>query len=266
MGNRRRVLQRRRQGGELTLKTSVSHVRAAADNGRVVQYFYNDVFRYSPEKVSLLVRYLQWERGIYVDFQGRMAEVRLTDMPWTQIRSCGSRYFRRGRKAVSVRYDFPNPLRKSEEITLVLLRRIARTGGEFSSLYQNSFHHYRDFWCFDVSTQSWDRIDTKIRPTARSGHRYVTCSGQDALFPDRRVVGWPFGNTISPFSVVSTTQDIPVRSLTSVDCLLPDIWAANYLNDLWLFDMQEYKWKQIVMKDNERKPSWVFNVHQRSFV
>ena len=55
-------------------------------------------------------------------------------------------------------------------------------------------------------------------------------------------------------------RDTPVRSLTLVDCLLPDVWAANYLNDLWLFDMQEYKWKQIVMKDNERKPSWVFDL------
>lgn len=45
------------------------------------------------------------------------------------------------------------------------------TGGEFSSLYQNSFHHYRDFWCFDIATHSWDRIDTKVRPAARSGHR-----------------------------------------------------------------------------------------------
>ena len=33
------------------------------------------------------------------------------------------------------------------------------------------------------------------------------------------------------------------------------IRAANYLNDLWMFNMQEYNWRQIVMKDNERKPS-----------
>ena len=45
------------------------------------------------------------------------------------------------------------------------------SGGEFSSLHQNSFHHYRDFWCFDIATHSWDRIDTKVRPSARSGHR-----------------------------------------------------------------------------------------------
>jgi hypothetical protein len=55
-------------------------------------------------------------------------------------------------------------------------------------------------------------------------------------------------------------QDTPVRSPILGWPSLPDIWAANYLNDLWLFDMQEYKWKQIVMKDNERKPSWVFNL------
>ena len=52
-----------------------------------------------------------------------------------------------------------------------------------------------------------------------------------------------------------TSQPFPL-----VDCRLPDVLAANYLNDLWLFDMQEYKWRQIVMKDNERKPSWVFNI------
>ena len=46
-------------------------------------------------------------------------------------------------------------------------------GGEFSSLYQNTFHHYRDFWCFDITTRSWDRIETKIRPSARSGHRFA---------------------------------------------------------------------------------------------
>ena len=33
---------------------------------------------------------------------------------------------------------------------------------------------------------------------------------------------------------------------------------ANYLNDLWLFDTQEYKWRQIEFKDNDRKPSYAF--------
>lgn len=58
-------------------------------------------------------------------------------------------------------------------------RLLMNVGGEFSSLHQNTFHHYRDFWCFDISTHSWDRIDTKIRPSARSGHRY---SGPDLSY------------------------------------------------------------------------------------
>ena len=44
-------------------------------------------------------------------------------------------------------------------------------GGEFSSLHQNNFHHYRDFWSFDVTTHMWERIETKVKPGARSGHR-----------------------------------------------------------------------------------------------
>lgn len=50
-------------------------------------------------------------------------------------------------------------------------------------------------------------------------------------------------------------QDTPVRFPVSIVYLWSDIWVANYLNDLWLFDIQEYKWKEVVMKDNERKPS-----------
>ncbi len=36
---------------------------------------------------------------------------------------------------------------------------------------------------------------------------------------------------------------------------------ANYLNDLWYFDTQEYRWKQVEFKDTERKPSCVRNLN-----
>lgn len=32
---------------------------------------------------------------------------------------------------------------------------------------------------------------------------------------------------------------------------------AQYLNDTWVFDTQEYKWRQIEFKDMDRKPSCV---------
>ncbi|EJF56876.1 galactose oxidase [Dichomitus squalens LYAD-421 SS1] len=94
-------------------------------------------------------------------------------------------------------------------------------GGEFSSLYQNSFHHYRDFWCFDISTHSWERIETKVRPTARSGHRMAMWKHYIVLF----------GGFYDPGI------------------------KTNYLNDLWIFDTQEYKWRQIEFRDTDRKPS-----------
>ena len=36
--------------------------------------------------------------------------------------------------------------------------------------------------------------------------------------------------------------------------------TANYLNDLWYFDTQEYHWYQVEMKENERKPSYVLYI------
>ncbi|KAF9644018.1 galactose oxidase [Thelephora ganbajun] len=146
-----------------------------SDDGKA--YFYNDVFRYSPEKD-------EW------------------------------------RKFVSP--TCPGP-RSAHAVVATSAGggKLFLFGGEFSSLYQNSFHHYRDFWYFDISTQSWDRIDTKTRPTARSGHRMAIWKHYIVLF----------GGFYDPG------------------------YTTNYLNDLWLFDIQEYEWKQIVMKDNERKPS-----------
>ncbi|KAI0338075.1 galactose oxidase, partial [Trametopsis cervina] len=94
-------------------------------------------------------------------------------------------------------------------------------GGEFSSLHQTTFHHYRDFWCFDISTHSWDRIETKIKPTARSGHRMAMWKHYVVLF----------GGFYDPGL------------------------KTNYLNDTWIFDTHQYKWIQIMFRENEPTPS-----------
>ncbi|KAF5335725.1 hypothetical protein D9611_009622 [Ephemerocybe angulata] len=94
-------------------------------------------------------------------------------------------------------------------------------GGEFSSLHQTTFHHYRDFWCFDAQTHMWDRIETKVKPSARSGHRMAMWKHFIVLF----------GGFYDP-------------GITT-----------RYLNDLWVFDTQEYTWKQIELKETELKPS-----------
>ncbi|KZT01046.1 galactose oxidase [Laetiporus sulphureus 93-53] len=146
-----------------------------SDDGKA--YFYNDVFRYSPEKD-------EWRRFVSPTCPGPRSAHAVVASP-----AGGGKL-----------YLF---------------------GGEFSSLYQNSFHHYRDFWCFDISTHSWDRIETKVRPTARSGHRMAMWKHYAVLF----------GGFYDPGL------------------------RTNYLDDLWLFDTQDYKWRKAEFKEAERKPS-----------
>ncbi|PBK88007.1 galactose oxidase [Armillaria gallica] len=146
-----------------------------SDDGKA--YFYNDVFRYSPEKD-------EWRKFVSKTCPGPRSAHAVVASP-----AGGGKIF--------------------------------LFGGEFSSLHQNTFHHYRDFWCFDITTHSWDRIDTKIRPSARSGHRMAIWKHYIILF----------GGFYDPGV------------------------TTRYLNDLWLFDTQEYKWRQAEFKDTEPRPS-----------
>ena len=94
---------------------------------------------------------------------------------------------------------------------------VKNLGGEFSSLYQNTFHHYRDFWCFDITTRSWDRIETKVRPSSRSGHRFdFPCLRSHVLlFLNKLYLEWRYGSTTS-----SSLADFTIRvSLVSVSGL-----------------------------------------------
>ncbi|KAJ7273698.1 hypothetical protein B0H12DRAFT_1319722 [Mycena haematopus] len=113
-------------------------------------------------------------------------------------------------------------------------------GSEFSSLHQNSWLHYRDFWCFDIQTHMWDRIDTKIRPSARSGHRMAIWKHFIVLFG-----GFYDPGVTSAFLVLHAC-------CIGAKC---GIFVARYLNDLWLFDLQEYKWRQIEYRETDLRPS-----------
>ncbi|GAA5840259.1 hypothetical protein JCM3766R1_001441 [Sporobolomyces carnicolor] len=93
-------------------------------------------------------------------------------------------------------------------------------GGEFSAPNQSSFHHYRDLWSFDIPTSTWERWDTKLRPSARSGHRM--CVWKNYIFL--------FGGF----------QDTGIRT--------------SYLNDLWCWSLTDYRWHQIEMREVDRKP------------
>ncbi|KAL0958071.1 hypothetical protein HGRIS_000249 [Hohenbuehelia grisea] len=107
-----------------------------SEDGRA--YFYNDVFRYSPDKD-------EWRKFVSPTCPGPRSAHAVVASP-----AGGGKLF--------------------------------LFGGEFSSLHQTTFHHYRDFWCFDIGTHSWDRVDTKVVPTARSGHRMAIWKTYIILF------------------------------------------------------------------------------------
>ena len=94
-------------------------------------------------------------------------------------------------------------------------------GGEFSSANQSQFHHYRDFWCLDLTTLQWEQITAKNGPSARSGHRMVLCRDQLLVF------GGFFDN----------------------------LREVKYYNDLHLFDLSLYKWTRVTPEPGAPVPS-----------
>ncbi|KAG7697241.1 hypothetical protein KL933_001564 [Ogataea haglerorum] len=83
-------------------------------------------------------------------------------------------------------------------------------GGEFSSPKQSTFHHFSDTWILDSQTKEWAKVDGKGPPN-RSGHRMACWKNYVMLFGGFRDLGS----------------------------------HTTYLNDLWLFDITTYKWKQV---------------------
>ncbi|KAF4556258.1 Hypothetical protein D9617_1g081340 [Elsinoe fawcettii] len=81
-------------------------------------------------------------------------------------------------------------------------------GGEFSSPKQGTFHHYNDFWSLNPQSREWTRLEGKVGPSARSGHRMVGFKRYVLLFGG-------FQDTSS---------------------------STKYLNDLWVYDTVEYRW------------------------
>lgn len=93
-------------------------------------------------------------------------------------------------------------------------------GGEYSSSNQSNFLHYRDLWCFSVKDHSWAKVEVSKGPSARSGHRMAVWKQYIVLF--------------------GGFQDTGIKT--------------TYLSDLWLFDTELYKWKQVETKDAKRAP------------
>ncbi|KAL9273214.1 Kelch domain-containing protein, partial [Drosera capensis] len=84
-------------------------------------------------------------------------------------------------------------------------------GGEFTSPNQERFHHYKDFWALDLKTNQWEQLNYKGCPSPRSGHRMV-------LYKHKIIVFGGFYDTLR---------------------------EVRYFNDLYVFDLDQFKWQEI---------------------
>ncbi|KAI3785834.1 hypothetical protein L1987_44960 [Smallanthus sonchifolius] len=84
-------------------------------------------------------------------------------------------------------------------------------GGEFTSPNQERFHHYKDFWMLDLKTNQWEQLNYKGCPSPRSGHRMV-------LYKHKLIVFGGFYDTLR---------------------------EVRYFNDLYIFDLDTFKWQEI---------------------
>lgn len=94
-------------------------------------------------------------------------------------------------------------------------------GGEFSSPKQGTFYHYNDFWRLETGSREWTRLESKGKgPPARSGHRVTY-----------------FKNYIILFGGFQDTSQ-----------------ATKYLNDLWIYDCNNFVWHEPKLPPATGKP------------
>ncbi|XP_027331684.1 kelch domain-containing protein 4 [Abrus precatorius] len=94
-------------------------------------------------------------------------------------------------------------------------------GGEFTSPNQERFHHYKDFWMLDLKTNQWEQLNLKGCPSPRSGHRMV-------LYKHKIILFGGFYDTLR---------------------------EVRYYNDLFVFDLDQFKWQEIKPKPGAMWPS-----------
>ncbi|XP_050223976.1 uncharacterized protein LOC126673761 [Mercurialis annua] len=94
-------------------------------------------------------------------------------------------------------------------------------GGEFTSPNQERFHHYKDFWVLDLKTNQWEQLNLKGSPSPRSGHRMV-------LYKHKIILFGGFYDTLR---------------------------EVRYYNDLYIFDLDQFKWQEMKPKLGAMWPS-----------
>jgi len=113
------------------------------------------------------------------------------------------------------------PLPRTSHQAVVTRAYMYVFGGEFTSLNQEKFKHYNDLWRLDLSTWQWECLPSKGGPSARSGHRMMLHKGRLILFG----------------GFFDTGKD------------------TRYYNDLWIFDLETFKWECVGPKPGQQAPA-----------
>lgn len=84
-------------------------------------------------------------------------------------------------------------------------------GGEFTSPSESQFHHFKELWVYHIKEKKWEKVNTPSGPSPRSGHRMVCAKRNLVVFGGFYDVGRDY----------------------------------KYFNDVYLFSLDTYKWKQL---------------------
>ncbi|XP_048005265.1 kelch domain-containing protein 4 [Leguminivora glycinivorella] len=90
-----------------------------------------------------------------------------TSNTWRRVKAPGAPPPRSGHQAVAT------PANKGELWVF---------GGEFTSLSETQFYHYKDLWCYSLSENKWEKVVAANGPSARSGHRMVLLGRRLVVF------------------------------------------------------------------------------------
>eukprot|EP00299_Pterocystis_sp_00344_P014595 c7239_g1_i2.p1 GENE.c7239_g1_i2~~c7239_g1_i2.p1 ORF type:complete len:673 (+),score=212.04 c7239_g1_i2:46-2064(+) len=93
-------------------------------------------------------------------------------------------------------------------------------GGEFASVSQSQFYHYRDLWKLDLVANTWLKIEEPKGPSPRSGHRMV--------------------NQKHKLIVFGGFHD--------------NLKSCEYFNDTHIFDLDTYHWSKVPIPPNQPVP------------
>ncbi|KAG5049956.1 hypothetical protein JHK85_011059 [Glycine max] len=117
-------------------------------------------------------------------------------------------------------------------------------GGEFTSPNQERFHHYKDFWMLDLKTNQWEQLNLKGCPSPRSGHRMV-------LYKHKIILFGGFYDTLREVRLLSLLAVTSKFYLEHFDINIL-MW---YYNDLFVFDLDQFKWQEIKPKPGAMWPT-----------